>query len=179
MNKLKRGVSKMGSKNFSKRHPLNNQMKDEYVFLHGTSSTRFSSIQDCGFIKRAEPGKNFSISPGGICFEKFDIDGTYQGLSASDFIEDTVKDYCKNACKADGDLTGVILKVTGKELKKLDCSIYADWNKPYPRIKQNGFSVDVDLGASVISIIVLEKDIPIEYVERWKDVHFSREDIFS
>lgn len=165
----------MGSRKlFSKKHPLNRQMRDDYVFLHGTSSTRFSSIQDCGFIKRAEPGENFSISPGGICFEKFDINGTYWGESASEIIEDTVKDYCKTACKADGDLIGVILKLTGKELKKLDCPIYADWNKPFPRVKKNGVSLDVDLGAPVISIIILDKDIPIEYVKLWKEVQFNK-----
>lgn len=155
---------------FSRDHPVNAQIKDTDVFLHGTSSKRYLSIKSEGFLTRKANSKHFGISQKGICFEKYDEYGTYVGGPSADFTESTIRGYCKTACRKDQSSEGVILQIKGKKLRKLDCPIYADWNKLYPRKCVEGVPVDVDLNASVISIIIVDKDIPFEYLEIWKRI---------
>lgn len=155
---------------FSKKHPVNSQIKDTDVFLHGTSTKRYFAIKFEGFLKRRINVKNFGISQNGICFERYEKTGRFCGGGSADLIETTLRDYCERACRKDQSSEGVILQITGKQLKKLDCPIYADWNKVYSTKKSEGVPFEVDLNSPVISIIVLDKDIPFEYLEIWKRI---------
>jgi len=149
---------------FSKANPV--KIKDTDVFLHGTSSKKYLAIKSTGFLKRKAPATNWGISKNGICFEKYDEHGTYGGGRAADFTELTIRRYCEATCRNDHSSEGVILRIKGGELRKLGCPIYADWNKPYPKIRNSeGIPIDVDSNAPVLSIIILDKDIPLGYLE--------------
>ncbi len=45
---------------FSKEHPL--KIKDTDIFLHGTSSKKYSAIQSKGFMLGGIPERNYPIS---------------------------------------------------------------------------------------------------------------------
>ena len=108
-------------------------------------------IQSTGFLLRKINDKNFSISQNGICFEKYDKHGTYGGMNSADFIEYSIRRHCEAVCRTDQSPEGVILRITGKELKKLGCPIYADWNKPFPLKRTSDYiPQDVNYDASVI-----------------------------
>ena len=157
---------------FSKAHPV--KIKDTDVFLHGTSSKKYLAIKSIGFLKAKAPATNWGISKKGICFEKYDVHGTYAGGRAADFTEMTIRSYCETTCRKDHSSEGVILQIKGRELKKLGCPIYADWNKPPPVIKDSeGIPIDVDSDAPVLSIIILDKDIPLEYLEVVRRISFK------
>ena len=77
--------------------------------------------------------------------------------------------FCEAACnnKNDRSIEGVILKITGRNLKRLGCPIYADWNYGFSHKRDSQWlPVDVDYsGLGVTSIIITDCDIPIEYLE--------------
>ena len=157
---------------FSKANPV--KIKDTDVFLHGTSSKKYLAIKSTGFLKRKAPATNWGISKKGICFEKYDEHGTYAGGRAADFTEMTIRGYCKTTCRRDHSSEGVILQIKGRELRKLGCPIYVDWNKPYAVIRDSeGIPIDVDSNAPVLSIIILDKDIPLEYLEVVRRIPFK------
>lgn len=157
---------------FSKANPV--KIKDTDVFLHGTSSKKYLAIKSIGFLKRKAPATNWGISKKGICFEKYDEHGTYAGCRAADLIEMTIRRYCETTCRRDHSSEGVILQIKGRELKKLGCPIYADWNKRYAVIRDSeGIPIDVDSNAPVLSIIILDKDIPLEYLEVVRRIPFK------
>jgi len=143
---------------FSRVHPVNAQIKDTDVFIHGTSSTRFSVIKLEG-LKRKVDGKHFGISHNVICFEKLLENKHYRKAAI-----DLVKKYCQIACDKDNSSEGVILQIKGRELKKLGCPIYADWNIGFSRKTIEGIPFDINLNAPV-SIIIVDRDIPFEYLE--------------
>ncbi len=110
----------------------------------------------------------------GICFEKYVGQGQYCDVDSTDLVDRTIKHYCEVACEHDGSLEGVVLQIKGRELKELGCPIYADWNKLYPCIHDmKGIPIDVDSAAPVLSIIVLDRDIPLRYLEVVKKVSFK------
>ena len=149
---------------FSKAHPV--RIKDTDVFLHGTSSKKYMVIKSTGLLKRKTPATNWGISEKGICFEKYDEHGTYAGCRAADIIDLTIRGYCETACRGDHSSEGVVMQIKGRELRKLDCPIYADLNKNYAIIYDSeGTPIDVDSNAPVLSIIILDKDVPLEYLE--------------
>ena len=152
---------------FSKAHPV--KIKDTDIFLHGTSSKKYFAIKSVGFLKVKAPATNWGISKKGICFEKYNEHGTYAALT-----EMTIRSYCETTCRNDHSSEGVILQIKGRELKKLRCPIYADWNKNYTLIKDSeGIPIDVDSNAPFLSIIILDKDIPLEYLEVVKRIPFK------
>jgi len=156
---------------FSKAHPV--KIKDTDVFLHGTSSRKYLAIKSTGFLKRKAPA-NWGISEKGICFEKYDEHGTFAKCRAADITNLTVQHYCETTCRRDHSSEGVILQIKGRELRKLECPIYADWNKPYKVIEDSeGIPIDVDSNAPVLSIIILDKDIPVEYLEVVRRIPFK------
>jgi hypothetical protein len=156
---------------FSRLHPL--KIKDTDVFLHGTSLKKYLAIQSKGFLLREVPQRNWSISQKGICFEKYE-EGQYCGTNAKDLIDITIEGYCNATCRSDQSKEGVILQIKGRELKRLGCPIYADWNKNFPLIYDaEGIPIDVDSDAPVLSIIVLDCDIPLEYLEVAKKVPYK------
>ena len=158
----------------SKAHPLNLKIKDTDAFLHGTSSKKYSVIQSTGFLLGTIPVKNFSISQKGICFEKYAEHGNYAGTSSKMLIDMTIKGYCETACRRDQSEEGIVLQIKGKELKKLGCPIYADWNKDIPRIYDDeGMPIDVNYDSPVLSIIVVDCDIPLKYLEVARKVPFK------
>lgn len=153
---------------FSKIHPLNLKIKDTDLFLHGTSSKRYLAIRQTGFLLGDVSVRNWSISRRGVCFEKYVEQGKYCGV-----IKLTINHYCKITSKHDGSSKGVVLKIRGRELKKLACPIYADWNKNFPiKRDSNGIPIDVDSDAELLSIIV-DGDIPLRYIEIAKRVLIS------
>ena len=159
---------------FSKAHPL--RIKENDLFLHGTSSRKYSAIQRSGFLLRKAPNTNWGISQMGVCFEKYVKHAQYCGVSATYLVDRVIKHYCEIACKNDGSLEGVVLQTKGRELKELGCPIYADWNKPYPLIRDvEEIPVNVDSDLPVLSIIVLDCDIPLRYLEAIKRVPFKAE----
>jgi len=148
---------------FSKAHPV--KVKDTDIFLHGTSSKKYLAIKSIGFLKRKAPATNWGISKKGICFEKYDEHGTYCGVRSADVTERTIRGYCEASCRNDHSSEGVILQIKGRELRKLGCPIYADWNKPLPLIYDSErIPINVDSNAPVLSIVILDKDIPLEYL---------------
>ena len=59
-------------------------------------------------------------------------------------------------------------------LRKLGCPIYVDLDKPYAVIRDSeGIPIDVDSNSPVLSIILLDKDIPIEYLEVVRRIPFK------
>lgn len=161
---------------FSKAHPLNAKIKDTDVFLHGTSSNKYSAIQSKGFILRDVPERNYPISEKGICFERYvknNVDNIY-------VIIPTVRDYCRTACAHDQSLEGVILQIKGIELKKLGYPIYVDWIKQYTLITDSeGIPVEVDTNTprKLLSIIIVDRDIPFEYLRVVKRLPFKQFDV--
>mgnify|MGYP005856551401 FL=1 len=86
--------------------------------------------------------------------------------------------YCRNSCQKDGSSEGVVLEIKGKELKKLECPIYADWNKhivpTYDSLhRPNGVKYDY----LFVSVIAVDKDIPIEYLSDKGRIPFTAEDL--
>ena len=160
---------------FSKKYPLNTKIKDTDVFLHGTSSKRYDAIKSTGYLLRnVSARRNFTISQSGICFEKYVASGK---LANANTIDNAMTRYCLNACKNDRSLEGVILQISGRELKKLGCPIFVDWNKPINRILNSvGVPIGVNYNALFLSIIIVDKDIPVEYLEVRKRVPFKEED---
>jgi hypothetical protein len=157
---------------FSKEHPL--KIKDTDLFLHGTSSKKYLAIQCTGFLLRKVPDRNWGVSRIGICFEKYVKQGQYCGVSAADLADRTIKDCCKVACENDGSSEAVVLQIKGRELKELSCPIYADWNKRYAVIYDvEGIPIDVNSDTPVLSIIVIDRDIPLRYLEVVKRVPFK------
>jgi hypothetical protein len=67
----------------------------------------------------------------------------------------------------------VVLLIKGRELKKLACPIYGDWNKNYPlKYNSEGKPIDVDSEAELLSIVV-DHDIPLRYLEVAKRMPFK------
>jgi hypothetical protein len=157
----------------SKQYPLNNQIKDSDVFLHGTSLKKYESIKAKAFLLRSvDSTRNFLISNTGIYFEK------YTKANAKTINELAMPHYCRNPCKKDGSLEGVVLKITGKELKMLGCPIYADWNKSIQRIYDSLHrTIGIKYDCVFVSIIVVDKDIPIEYLSVQRRIPFTEEDL--
>jgi hypothetical protein len=63
--------------------------------------------------------------------------------------------------------------VKGRELKKLACPIYVDWNKNFPLKRDSeGKPIDVNSNAELLSIIV-DGDIAFRYLEVVKRVSFK------
>ncbi len=159
---------------FSKLHPITSQVEDNEIFLHGTSSKRFLSIQSSGFLKRSlSDSENYSVSQAGtICFERY-IE------SCKNIIQQNMMRFCKAACnnKNDRSTEGVILKITGKNLKELGCPIYADWNYGFHYKRDSQWlPVDVDYsGLGVTAIIITDCDIPIDYLEVVKKIPINLE----
>ena len=147
---------------FSKKHPLNVKIKDTDVFLHGTSSKKYSAIQSKGFLKRNVLTKNHQLSaPLAIYFEK------YNKYRQPDFTQYSAANCSKNACenKNDRSLDGVILRITGRRLKRLGCNIYVDCNYPTRFIRdENRKPVAVDR-KQLIYIKITEFDIPSKYLK--------------
>ena len=88
-------------------------------------------------------------------------------------------DHYSVACKRDKSSEAVILQITGKELKKLDCQIFIDPNKNLP-LKRDEFGealrpLKVDSNSPVFSIMIVDKDIPFKYLTIFKKIPF-RED---
>jgi hypothetical protein len=159
---------------FSKAHPLNSKIKDTDIFLHATSMKKYLAIQSKGLLLKEVPQRNYSISQVGVYFEKYAQDGT----SAKMLVDLTLQGYCNTICRSDHSKEGVVLQIKGRELKKLGCPIYADWNKPYPIIRDvEWIPMDVDYDAPVLSIIVVDCDIPLEYLELVRKVPFKERDM--
>lgn len=157
-----------GDEKFSKDHPL--KINDLYIFLHGTSSNKFLQIKDSGFLLRKPPVRNYSLSQGGVYFEKY-----CRNYANSDVTRLTIKGCCQAACRNDNSSEGVILQIKGKQLNNLGCPIYADWNKHVPRIfDSRGIPVDVDSSAPVLSIII-DRDIPLNFLKVVKRLPFKDE----
>lgn len=149
-------------KTFSLAHPLNDKIKDDDLFLHGTSSKRYSKIKSSGYLLTELPNRVQQISqPKGICFERIPKDG---------YILDVINKYAKSACEQDGSLTGIILQINGANLKKLGCPIYPDGNKHIVTIRgPTGIPISVDVNSRYLSIIV-DKDVPVEYLTLFKEI---------
>ncbi len=68
------------------------------------------------------------------------------------------------------------MQIKGRELKKLGCPIYVDWNKPYARIRNSeGIPIDVDTNTKykLLSIIIVDRDIPLKYLKVVKKLPFK------
>lgn len=162
----------MEDEDFSKAHLLNSRIKDTDVFRHATSSKKYSKIKSKGLLLKQPPERNYSISQAVVCFEKYQ-NGKYCGLNAKSFVDGTLESYCDTICRKDHSEEGIILQITGKDLKKLGCQIYADWNKPFPRVSDEGMPKDVNYNSPVISIVV-ECDVPLEYLKVVKKVAIKK-----
>ena len=69
-------------------------------------------------------------------------------------------------------------QITGKELKKLGCPIYADWNYNYPcKRTWDYIRIDVDYDAPLLSIIIVDKDVPFEDLKVFKIITFKDEEV--
>jgi len=151
--------------NFSRNHPLNSKIKDTDIFLHATSLKKYLAIKSTGFLRRSVSERNYSISQNVICFEKYVKNGV---------AEPSIEGYCDAACRNDKSKEAVILQITGEKLKKLGVKIYADWNDNYPLIRDSeGIPIDVDTEAFFLSIIIVDCDIPIEYLKLVRKVAFK------
>jgi hypothetical protein len=83
---------------------------------------------------------------------------------------DTVSHWCHSACVHDGSKEGVILRITGKELKKLNCEIYNDINMNSKLLRDSeGIPIGVDSNWPFLSIVV-ECDVPFEYLTLFRKV---------
>ena len=143
---------------FSRNHPLNSKIRDRDIFLHVTSQKKYSAIEASGSLRRNAPKRTYSISQSGvICFEKY----VKKGIS-----ELSIKGYCNDTCRSDNSKEAVILEIKGEKLKKLGVNIYADWIDGYPLIHDSeGRSIDVNTEGSFLSIIIVDCDVPLEYLE--------------
>jgi hypothetical protein len=161
----------------SKQYPLNDKIKDTDVFLHGTTSKRYSSIRATGYLLRnVDFPRNYSISILGICFEKYVTRGEQKNAKTIDEL--AMPKYCRDSCRTDGSLEGVVLQITGRDLKKLGCPIYADWNKPVvPTYDSLHLPNGVEYNYLFISIIIVDKDIPVECLKVKGRIPFSVEDL--
>ena len=84
-----------------------------------------------------------------------------------------VTSYCHSACSKDGSTEGVILKITGKELKKLNCLIFNDPNKNDKLLyNSEGIPIGIDSDSPILSIVV-ESDIPFEYLKEVKRIPYE------
>lgn len=138
-------------------------VNDTDVFLHGTSLKKFQDIQSSGFLKKMVSNRNWGISTNGVCFEKWVKENDKAVLMV-------VTRYCVSACKHDNSAEGVILKITGKDLKKLNGKIFSDPNKNSRLLHDSeGIPTGVDSDSPILSIVV-ECDIPIEYLVEAKRV---------
>ena len=154
---------------FSRNHSLNSKIKDTDIFLHVTSLKKYLAIKSSGFLRRNVSERTYSISQSGICFEKYVKNGV---------AELSIEGYCNDACRSDKSEEAVILQITGEQLKKLGVKIYADWNENYPLIRNSEWMpVGVDTEASFLSIIIVDCDIPLEYLEVVRRVPFKEQDI--
>ena len=141
-------------------------VKDTDVFLHGTSRKNYQDIQSSGFLKHKVSHRNWSISTDGVCFEKWVKEN-------DEIVMKVVTTYCHSACSKDGSTEGVILKITGKELKKLNCPIYNDPNKNDRLLYDSyGIPIGVDSNSPILSIVV-ESDIPVEYLKEVKRIPYA------
>jgi hypothetical protein len=155
-------------KQFIQGHPL--KIKDTDLFLHGTSSKNYSAIQHIGFLLRDSVARNWSISQSGICFERYRKEA---GISIDNFI-DLMKHYCEVACKRDGSTEGVVLQLTGRELKEIGCCTEPDLNKPLElKYDSEGIPIDINSDASFLSIVVKDCDIPIKYLRVVRRISFK------
>ena len=153
------------SEKFSRNHPLNAKIKDTDVFLHITSLKKYWVIDSTGFLLRNVSERTYSTSKNGICFEKYVKNGV---------AELSVEGYCDDTCRSDNSKEAVILQITGEQLKNLGVNIYADWNDPYPLIHDPEWRpIDVDTEASFLSIIIVDCDISLEYLEVVSNVSFK------
>jgi hypothetical protein len=153
---------------FSKKYPL--KIMDSDLFLHGTSSRNYSDIQRTGFLKGKALKRNWCTSRKGVYFVRY----VKQEQSSADLVDMMMKHYCEIPCKQDGSSEGVVLQVKGRELKELGCPIYADWNVLFPfKYNKKGIAIDVDSDAPVLSIIVVDCDIPLRCLEVVKRIPFS------
>jgi hypothetical protein len=142
------------------------EVKDEDLFLHGTSSNNFLNIKSSGFLKQAVSKRNWGNSPKGICFEKY-VKGK------NDVVLDVVTRWSRIACKKDKSLEGVILQINGVDLKKLGCPILADWNMGYPiKHDEEWIPIGIDSWSAILSIVV-ECDIPVGYLKVIKRFPYS------
>lgn len=148
-----------------KKYPVT--VKDTDVFLHGTSMKNYQDIQSSGFLKRNVSQRNWQLSNNDvICFEKW----VKQNDKA---VIETVTHYCYSACTQDKSTEGIILRITGKELKKLNCKIYSDPNINSRLIRDNeGIPIGVDSDSPILSIIV-EADIPTTFLKEVKRIPYS------
>lgn len=152
---------------FSRNHPLNSKIKDTDLFRHGTSSKRYLAIQKARSLLIEAPDRNWGISEKGICFEKYDKKGQY-------LVDYTIEKYCNAACLKDGSSEGVVLEITGRDLKKLGCPIYVDWKKPINvRRDANGIPINIKSDRPDLSIILLDRDIPLRYLKVVKRMPFK------
>ena len=88
---------------------------------------------------------------------------------------EAVRAHCNAACRTDKSREGVILKISGKELKKLGCPICADWNYNFKCIRTwDNIRLDVDYDAEYLSIIV-NNDVAFEYLKIFKKMPFKDE----
>jgi hypothetical protein len=144
-----------------KKYPVT--VKDSDVFLHGTSSKNYEDIQSSGFLKKMVSSRNWGISTDGVCFEKWVKENDKAVLMV-------VTRYCYSACKHDNSAEGVILKITGKDLKKLNGKIFSDPNKNSRLLHDSeGIPIGVDSDSPILSIVV-ECDVPIAYLVEVKRV---------
>lgn len=99
-------------------------------------------------------------------------------MNAKTIDDIAMRDHCRNSCEKDGSLEGVVLQIKGRELKKMECPIYVDWNKPIVRTRNSvGIPNGVDYNYIFVSIIIVDKDIPIEYLEVKRRVPFTAEEL--
>jgi hypothetical protein len=149
---------------YSRKHPLNDLIKDTDTFLHGTSLKRYELIKSAGFLLRDIPNRNYSLSTKAICFAKYVSSGK---LSNAKTIDKAMKEkYCLNPCIEDACLEGVVLEISGKALKSIDCHIFADWNEHVPRTfnQSSGMPNGVNYNCPILSVIVVDKDIPVRHL---------------
>lgn len=154
---------------FSKKHPVTSKIKDTDIFLHGTSLKKYLSIQSTRYLLRNVPRseRNTSLSQlGTICFAK--LDKRYPELTF-----ESMRQNCLAACQNDKSIEGVILKITGKDLKKLNGFVYADWNYGYGFIYSiEGRPIDVNY-SEISSIVVTGSSSPNDPIRRPAGVHIQ------
>ena len=154
---------------FSKAHPLNSKIRDNDIFLHATSMKKYLAIQSTRCLLKNAPQRNFSISQAGVCFEKYE-DGKHGGACAKRVIDLTMNGYCYDNCRSDQSTEAVVLQIIGKDLKKLGCPVYVDWNKHFPYLFDDEHRpVDVDYDSLLLSIVV-DCDVPLEYLSVAKKI---------
>jgi hypothetical protein len=155
-------------------------VKDSDIFLHATSSKNYSDIESAGFLKRMTntDDKNYPISKNAIYFEKYEKNGIYAGMNAAKYIEKySMPFHCRVACRMDNSPQAVILQITGRNLNRLNCPIYVDPEKDLPFKKDESGELirplTIDASAPVFSIMILDKDIPFDYVKIFQRIPFK------